>query len=406
MPLPYAILGILWALWVVAAVLSVILVRKFGGRFLHWEHDRYEKYSPSVALIVPFRGVDLELEHTIETLCNQQYDNYRLICVVESEDDPAYPLLRDLLGRHPHRNTQLVVAGPADRHEGQKVHNLLRVIEQLLADDQSEEAWVFADSDTAPGPLWLRDLVRPLCRFDRNGVTTGYRWMVPTRRFWSEVASVINSSVACFCGYENLTHAWGGSMAMRRDVAVEGDFAGHLRGALSDDYQATRMCRRMGRRVYFVPPCFVASTVDFDRRSFFNFARRQYVITRLYAPWVYYRALGLMLMHVLGWISAWAALIVALAAGSDLWKFPAAAILVVFIANQFRAHYRKRGVRIIFGDAMVQKLRRALRLDRWATPLWLTIHLLVILSALGTRTIEWRGKRYRINGPQRVEQLD
>ena len=49
-------------------------------------------------------------------------------------------------------------------------------------------------------------------------------------RLWSHLASVINSSVACLAGKDEWTHAWGGSMALRVEIARRGDLRGLWRG--------------------------------------------------------------------------------------------------------------------------------------------------------------------------------
>ncbi len=43
-------------------------------------------------------------------------------------------------------------------------------------------------------------------------------------------------------------------------------------------------------------------------------------------------------------------------------------------------------------------------LDRWATPLWMGLHWLFIVRSAFGRVMVWRGIRYRVDAPQRVEQ--
>lgn len=409
----FAILSVLWITWGTATVLAALSVRKCARRYELKPPRRFSDYQPPIVLVVPIKGVDLDLETAIANLCNQVYPDYRLICVVESTDDPAHDALREQLARHPHCKAELLVAGRSLPNEGQKVHNLLRAIEPRVAEGSEDEVWVFADSDAAPGTGWLTELVGPLQQHWITGITTGYRWMIPPENkgifagFWSHVASVINSSVACFYGYDKFNHAWGGSMAMRRSTALDGELIEHWRGALSDDYQATRMCRATLLRVYFVPRCLVPARIDYDGPGFFEFARRQYVITRTHAPWMYYRALAMHAMFFLGYVTAWVGLVAAIVVGPWwLIPLPAITLAVVFAMNQLRAGFRRRVVRYAFGDETLARLKTTLQLDRWATPVWMTLHFAVLASALFTRTIDWRGRRYRINGPQRVTELD
>ena len=285
-----ACLLVLWTAWAFMAVLVVFQARKFWRRVERPARPEFDAYQPPAAVIVPFKGVDVDLPQHVRGLLTQDYPSYRLICVVESDRDPAHAVLRaelDRLDGGP--PVHLIVAGPAPPDIGQKVHNQVAAIRFVREHMPDAEVWVFGDSDAAPGPHWVQALVGPHVHPDRVGVTTGYRWLFPQLRaqrpkLGGVLASVINSGVATMLGHAGLTQAWGGSMAVRADFAIEHDLLGHLRGALSDDYQMTRMCRRSGRRVYFVHRCLVASPVDMSVPELFHFARRQYTITRVHDP--------------------------------------------------------------------------------------------------------------------------
>lgn len=413
------ILLALWAAWVVQAALSAWQTYRFSRRFRREPRDFYTGFRPHAVVIVPFKGLDVDLAQGVASLCEQDYPGYELLLIVDSKDDPAYPVLLEQLKRYPQRDARVLIAGPAGPNEGQKVHNQLYAIDYLTSRkdrrEDTPEAWVFADSDAVPGPQWLGEMVGPLVRADKVGVTTGYRWLVPAARaggrpasVWSHLASVMNSSVACQHRFDALNYAWGGSMALLAQTARQGDLRGRLVGALCDDYQFSRMSRDLGLRIYFVPPCLVASPVDFDFKSLVNFAHRQYLLTRVYAPGLFAAAVALTSLYVAGLLSAWGAILVALLGGAEAgaWVTPACFGAAVFAANQARASCRRLVIKAAFGPQMVAQLRTTLLWDRWATPLWMTLHwLLIVRSAFG-RTMRWRGITYRLYAPQRVERLD
>lgn len=410
----YLGLGILWLAWVAQAWLSALQVRKFARRFERPRRAAFDRYRPRVAVIVPFKGLEPGLERHIEALFNQDYPDYQLVLVVESEQDPAYPLIGRVASRCPQRRARVLMAGIAPAGTGQKVHNQITAIEHLQREAGGEEVWVFADSDAVPGPNWLGDLVGPLGQASKTAVTTGYRWLIPEARegesrpsVWSCLASVMNSSVACWCGRDEFNHAWGGSMAVRVATAQEGGLLDLLRGSLTDDYAMTRMARRLGRRVYFVPRCLVASPAAMGLAELVNFAHRQYLITRVCAPGLYAAALGFHALFVSAFVSAWVVLGVELARGAGGWRWiiPAGAIALTAAGHQVRAGFRRRAVRNAFGERGLDRLACALRLDRWATPLWMTLHGLLIVRAGFGRTMCWRGIRYRLDGPQKVQRL-
>lgn len=410
----WIVLLVLWAGWLVQAVLSAMQVRKFARRFDRPAREDYAGYQPKAAVIVPFKGTEPGLAENLRGLFEQDYPEYRLVLVVESDDDPAAPLLREAIARDSHRQAELIVAGVAGPREGQKVHNQLAALRHLRDRAAGEAVWVFADSDAVPGPGWLGELVGPLV-LDKTAVTTGYRWMIPRAkpgedrpRLAAHLASVLNSSVACFLGRDEHNHAWGGSMALRVDTAEELDLVGRLEGTLSDDYTVSRLAKESGRRIYFVSGCLVASPVDFDFPGLIEFAVRQHRITRVHAPGLWVGGILLHALYLLGLASLWAGLIWGLVARPGGWVWPVAAgvLLAGFVAGQVRAGYRRRVVRKAFGGEVVEKLRTALLLDRWAKPAWMMLHAGILVRAGLSRTICWRGVRYHMRGPDRVERLE
>jgi hypothetical protein len=205
-----------------------------------------------------------------------------------------------------------------------------------------------------------------------------------------------------------MAHAWGGSMALRVATARRGRLRELLTGALTDDYQFTRLCHNLGLRVYFVARCLVPTPVCFSLPSLVDFAHRQYLLTRVYVPKVYAAALWLTGMYTLGCVSAWLVLGINLCRAPADWQGwigPAAAIAVVFVANQVRATLRRRVIAAALGPDVLRRLAPTLRWDRLATGLWMALHLLLALRALFGRTMTWRGIRYRLRGPQSCERL-
>ncbi len=412
MPAPVNIaLIVLLTVWATQAVLCALQARRLLGKLRHAPRPRQAVHRPPVVVIMPFKGTEPRLAAALDRLFNQDYPDYRLVLVVDAERDPAYRSLQQAVARHPHRTAQILVAGEAGPRQGQKLHNQIAAMNRLAPDAGLDDVWVFADSDAVPGPQWLANMVGPLL-IEQTGVTTGYRWLVPEDEpratAWSRLAGVINSSVACtLCSRKRHNHAWGGSMAMRAAFAIAHDLRGRFTGALTDDYVVSTMCRQAGRDIYFVARCLVPTPVAFDRASFANFAFRQYLITRVYAPWLFVGAMGVTWLYVLGLLAAWATL--------GLWlvqwcsaipaAVAAAALLVTGIGNQARAAYRAAAVRAAFDDDTIANLRQSLQWDRWATPIWMTLHALIVLRAAFGRTMTWRGMRYVLRGTHDVERL-
>lgn len=395
--------------WGTQAVLSVIAQRKLAQRAAKPQTDRFSDYRPPAALIVPFKGVEPALEGNLKGLLTQQYPDYRVLMVVEDEADPAYPLLQEAIKQHPGCKAEVVISGESGPTEGQKIHNQLTALRQLLKEDAGEEVWVFADSDAVPGPEWLGELIGPLGQ-ERTAVTTGFRWLIPepppgrtAAPFWAKVTSIINSSTTGLLRRDSFTHAWGGSMAMTVKTAKEGDLLGVFHGAICDDYQVTLMCRALKRRVYFVPECLVASPIDYGFKAMCNFAYRQYFLTRLHVPSLFVTIIAINALYLLGLASAIS--LIALGFGREHTLFAIGVMALVFITNQLRASYRRRVVHHTLGPATAEQLKPTFLLERWTTPVWLGINLLLLVRTAFGRTFNWRGIRYYMKAPQDIRRL-
>ena len=105
-----------------------------------------------VALFVPCKGSDADLEANLRPLFEQDHASYELVFVVESDDDPACPPIRpvDALSIPP---SAAAGHGRPGDHSGQKVHNLLAATEDLPPE---RRILAFADADIRPPRDWLR----------------------------------------------------------------------------------------------------------------------------------------------------------------------------------------------------------------------------------------------------------
>ncbi len=410
-------LVVVWVAWGTQAVLCVIQARKFSRHLSRNDREGYGDFAPPAVVFVPFKGIDVDAVANLHGLFQLDYPDYRLLLIVECDTDPAHTFLTEELAKYPTAPAELVIAGQADPHTGQKVHNLLAGLRHLDASragaaPPADEVWVFADSDAVPNPQWLRNLVLPLMRRESIAVTTGYRWMVPARgprgrfKLGGQLASVINSGIATFAAHRYFTFAWGGSMAMLAETAQRGGLTEHWTGALSDDFQVTRMARELDQRIYFLPECIVESPVDMTVGDLAEFARRQYLITRTHEPWFFLKGWAVVGLYVLGLFTTWWGVLFHLV-GDKQWiaVVAGATLMTVGLANQVRAWFRRRAVRELLGFGTFERLTPALRWDRWGTSLVMLANFALLTSAWWGRTITWRGKRYRLRGPRQVERL-
>jgi hypothetical protein len=347
--------------------------------------------GPSAVVILPVRGVPPVLDALWAALQAQDYAPWRLIFAVESRDDPAFAALSRLVSDDHAPATEIVVAGLAS-DTGQKVHNQLAALGRLQPQD---DIVVFADADIVPAQDWLARLVKPLLD-PKIALVSGYRWFMPQdQNLASAFVAVCNSSICTLPKPRGLSLAWGGSMALRRTTLDSLDIARWWRGSIIDDLQLGRAVRAAGGDVLSPRELLVPSPVSYSWRDGIAFGRRQYALLRVYAPGHWLLAGAATTVPVIGWVVG-----LSLAATGDL---TAIAVVVGVIAlDRIRAALRRRVVRELWGASAPSELRRTLWLDRWATPFWLLFHAAIVWSSLFQRNIDWGGRTYRLDGPQRL----
>jgi len=378
---------VLLALWGAQSFVSTFAVAAY-----RWGLPRPEipGAEPSVAVVLAVKGAG-DLKAFLLRLRAQSYGRYRIIACVESEEDPAFGVLR-AAADEPGPALEVTVAGLAE-YAGQKVSNLLAALERLTPDD---EVVAFIDADTLPTPLWLPRLIAVLVNSGRP-VATGYRWMTPADDCWSSacLAAANNAIAALPRGALPLTIVWGGSVAMRRTTLDAIRIADYWRGAISDDAQMGLALRRAGLLAHAPRQGLVLSPVSCTWRGFFAFGVRQYRFVYLHKWQSWAIAVACL------WTPPVALVLTApsLAAGSA-WTWGALAALLAL--GDVRIRLRRSLQRALWRDLDGPRDDRRWRVERLMRPVWHLVHALAALSAPLSRTIDWAGVRYRVNAPQDV----
>jgi len=374
-------LGLFWVLAIPALLAGLASVRT-GRRQLAATVPPLPDWTPPVTLIVPVKGHDHGLTENLRSLAAQDYPDYELLITARDPSDPA------LASAPPTARVVIASPGDGDLHTGEKINNLLAAIAQARP---STEVLAFADSDGRVEPTWLRSLVAPL-QDPRTGASTGYRWYFPGRGgLWSLLRSSWNAVIAGSFGSGRPNFLWGGAMALRRETFHTARVAEFWRGAVSDDYRLTEALRSAGLDIVFTPGATVAAPGDCSAREFLSWATRQMIITKVYAPRLWWLGLA---AHVL--YCGAQALGLALLVQGRLWTLPI--FLLTVLPGMYRAELRRRAARLWF-PARAEWLDRH-RLAYFLLSLPTTwIWLYTFLASAFTRTIEWRGAVYELRGP-------
>jgi cellulose synthase/poly-beta-1,6-N-acetylglucosamine synthase-like glycosyltransferase len=392
-----------------AAILAQVLVLYYAVRNYQYAVSRHGRrkrraHQPRAVVIIPCKGLDAHFETNIGSFFRLDYANYRLFFVVEDKADPAYAKIaevREAVGRDAiASDIQILVAGPSVSCS-QKIHNMLYALGRV-PDDTAVLA--FADSDACVREDWLMRLVWPLRRPGR-WISTGYRWFVPTVHDLPSLAmSALNAGVAQLLGNSRLNLAWGGSMAIRTEDFRRLGLERLWRGTLSDDLSLSHAVRKSGMKVIFIPGCLVPSFESTTWSGLYEFARRQFIITRVYVPRTWWVAFLASLGSVAGLWGGLALAGYAAAIHAEHILLYTAVPALFFAGQVIRAVLRQSMAMQILSEYGPQ-LWRAAAADVLGCWFWSVLLFVYILSSAFGRTIRWRGIRYRLVGPAQTEVL-
>ncbi len=330
----------------------------------------------SVLVFCPATGAEPTLKANARSLLAQTHPNYRVLFIVESEEDPAWAALSAIEG------AELFVAGMAE-DSGQKVHNLSEAVRSA---GSSADILVFSDSDARFPENWLLQLVAPLSD-SSVGASTGYRWyLAPNRGLRELLRSAWNASVAGFLGPHRNNFVWGGSTAIRREFFDRAGVLAAWKGALSDDYVLTRAIRRAGLGVVFVPTCLVPSEERSGWRDLFEFTTRQIKITRVYAGRIW--AIGLVSYTLFNLTFLWLAW--------TMFVDPVALALWLFV---YALAVIRSGVRLRAARVAGREFGRPSWFYLLSPPLVSLLYQVNFVASALSRRIKWKGVSYRMISP-------
>ncbi|WP_320041059.1 glycosyltransferase [uncultured Desulfobacter sp.] len=270
-------------LGVIAIILSCIPLF-FSIQFYKGINAYFNKKSDNnkykASLIVPCKGLDPGFKENIESLFNQNYPDYEIIFVTATSDDPAFPILSDIISAFPDVTAKLHTAGTV-KGRSQKINNQICGLQHVEKDSQ---IFVFIDSDSRPKRDFLVNLISPLS--DKSiGIATGFRWYLPVKNtFFSFLRSTWNGGGIVFLSNPKANYAWGGAMAIRKEVFYECNVLDYWQNALSDDMTISLAVRQNNLNITFVPKCLVVTHEDCTMSEMFEWTNRQTIISKVYHP--------------------------------------------------------------------------------------------------------------------------
>ena len=371
----------LWC-WLLAGSAALLALGSLRGerRRAAYVRRRLSKNAgalPPATVIVPVKGEDQGLRENLAALAALDYPDYELIVAAQSAADIPAGVLP--------RRAKVVLAHGGSPEASEKVQNLAAAV---AATRRTSTIYAFADSDARVTAGWLRALAAPL---EESGVgaSTGYRWFTPEPAgLWSLLRAVWDGAAFGLLGPGDNPFAWGGAMAIRREVFFAAGVPECWRTAISDDYALSDAVHRAGLRIAFAPGALAPSPEPITARRFFAWSRRQLLLTRVYSPALWRAALAAHVVYCGG-----------MAAALALWVHGSAAapwlLAAQLLPGMTKGLLRARRARAAL-PSQADWFRRwgwtHMLLTPVATWLWLT----ALLSSVFGTSIEWRGRRYRL----------
>lgn len=261
--------GILFSLFWCAQLIFFKLHLNWTNRIIRSDE---EDEKVGVSVIHPIKDLDFELEKNIETWFAQDYKGpVQHIFSFQTPDDPAIPVIKELMGKHPVIDCKIIV-NPVMQGLNGKSSNMVHGMKQAKYD-----IVLFGDSDIRIKQDFFIKMVRPL-KDENVGITTCGQINIGGRDFWTRFFTFTQNSETDFI-WAFLTKlgmdlgATGAAFAMRKQLLKEIGGLEAFGGSLLEDLYLGNTLYKMGYKLVLGPflECHVQKL---GREKSFNYARR------------------------------------------------------------------------------------------------------------------------------------
>ena len=399
---------------VIAAMIQWGFALAFERSFLKTCRTATESLAqlPAAAVLLSVRGADPSLTAGIGRLLEQDHPDYQVHVVVDHPHDPAWPLLNAVKSQHPgsHRLVLHTMKPSPDRCS-LKCHSLVQACGEL---PQHIEHIALVDADVTVHPGWLRALTDPL-KDETIGAVTGAQWFEPDpdaawgswwRSTWNGGALVPTVFYA---------NPWAGSFAIRRDLLETSGLLQRWESAMVDDGPAKNAIAAAGKRQAFAPSLLMINRESCTASFAFGWITRMLTWSRLYEPTFWLTGIHAAFSNsvMLGTMAFFlGSLIQILRVGSDSVGLLSATTASLLISGWLCLLAYRSTRRCVAASCQLrgQSLEPMSALKGWkvmlsAAPAYLMFGVGCVASLM-TRTISWRGIRYRVHSGYDVQRLN
>jgi len=353
-------------LFLILLILYIIILILISTGFIFIELHKYmdnnikNDYCPETLVILPCRGIDYSLKDNLNSIKNQSYNNFKLICVVDNENEGALKIIKEL-------NIEYITSDYPCKECSGKVKAISTAINKF----NDYDVYVIADSDIYVKNDWLLNLIMPLKNSDA-GLSTTFPYFVPKNGFWSEVKEVWGFVGMGLMESDLTRFGWGGSLAFKKELIDDNlkFFSEHI----SDDTALTKITKNKNLKIYYTKKSmpYVNSPENFS--DFFEWANRQTALSISADKRIYYYGL--------------------LFYGSYIFLFFSAILTGIFYNYLFFLFLIPS---IIYIVNMLRRLTKIKFVNVIAAIILPEIYITNLLIANKMKNIKWRGRIYSIN---------
>lgn len=388
---PQAVLTV-WFCWV---------VRQRTRAFVARDGVRTESATVPAEVILCLRGCDPTLDDVFASLARQSHRSWRLRVVVDSVDDPAWPVAQAAVARLEADGRASWSCHTVDPLAVRPERGSLKCAslrQALLSLAPETRVVALIDADSVVHGDWLVTMVDE-CLQPGVGAVSGNRWYDPDRDTPAAVVRALWNAGA-IVQMTAFGIPWGGSLAVRREAMEACGWTDVIESTLCEDTALAEPLARAGWQYRFVP---ALTAIDRDDDVAFGpltrWISRQLLTARLHHPlWPLVAThgittslalAGMVGVAVAAWVMSRPEELAAVAGALAAYE-ACSVVMAVMIAASVRA-----------ATAVAGKHIRPLSLGRtlwWAAmiPAAQVVYAIATASALTTRSIEWRGVVYAV----------
>jgi cellulose synthase/poly-beta-1,6-N-acetylglucosamine synthase-like glycosyltransferase len=359
---------------------------------------------PKTAVILCLRGADPFLHNCLRSLLQQNYLQYDLKLIIDSQEDPAFKIVTETINELGATNVQISILRAVHHNCSLKCSSLIQAVSDL---DNAYPVIAFIDADTVVHPNWLRELVTPLLD-DKVGLTTGNRWYVPTGNYWGSLVRY-SGNVSTVVQMFLFQIPWGGTLAIKTEVLNRIKLLDKWGQVLTDDILLHKLVKKQKLKIKFIPSLLMLNQEESSLSNLLESLKRLIISSKLYHPgWlaiiseayssIVVPNLVIIIIFYLLLQSQWYAGFLLF---SSYISYTIGLVLLMLLMEVSIHHIlHNQGKKIPkLSPLIILKMLIAIPLTQW-------IYGLIILSSLWTSSITWRGLTYRIQGSENIRLIE